>query len=230
MNKKIKIVIGVVIVIVLVDWMVFGLDRKEQKTSVEQSEKDEAWENLQISCYNAKIINQKERVELNDCAYTVNSVELTKKQGDWIKPDDSWYQCDAKGNILGDITIIKVNITIEHIKENEDEEKTTVWLNDNYLNLYDKSGKVLDISNEVIAASYSGLNMDKKDCFKISIDVGKSLTTDLIYVVADKSLEQAGYCLLSFTDGAGEKELKPKEHFYIKLDIGELSDESTTEK
>ncbi|MGN0291740.1 MAG: hypothetical protein ACI4C5_07395 [Lachnospiraceae bacterium] len=224
MNKKITIGIITIAVILFAGWMILGVGNrngKGSKSSEASASKntDAAWEKIKETCGYASIVEQSKEIKQDDWSYQINEVEWTKKQGNWPYPDKCWYQCDKEGNVLGDVTLLKVNITITRYKETGDWNED-LYLNTNYLNLFDESGKAIFTEYEVVSAT--DVDMERKDCFKSSLKTGESMTTDLVYVVEDKAKEQTKYAFLSINNtGKSNDDLKQDEHCYIKLNIGE---------
>lgn len=228
MKRKMIAGITVLAVLLLMGWLVLGVgnQEKQDKQSVaaeKTGEESEVWKNIKEECYNAPIYEQSEEVKQDDWCFHINHAEWTKKQGDWPYPGDCWYQYDQVGNITGNITICKVNVTIERYQETEEWE--SLYLNSHYLSLFDEKGKDTYEIYEVISAT--GVEIDRKDCFKMPLKVGESITLDLIYAVEDEIKEKAEYFLFEINHhGIHPEYLTEDQHCYIKMDIEELADES----
>lgn len=228
MKRKIAVGTTVVVVLLFLAWLVLGVGNNEEqdKQSVaaeKTGEESEVWKKIEEGCYNAPIWEMEEEIKQDDWSYHINEAEWTKKQGDWPYPGDCWYQCDQEGNVIDGTTICRVNVTIERYQESEEWEEE-IYLNSNYLEIYDKTGKY--ISNyEPNSATDAKIN--RRDCFRKPMKKGESITVDLIFAVEDELKEKAEYALFSINNhGIHEEWLAPDQHCYIKLNIEELKDES----
>lgn len=214
--KRSIFLLGILLVVI---WFLFGINMKKENGKEMKSQTSQVWEKIQKNCYQAPIAEVRKIIKQDDWTYQINSAQLTKIQGDWEKPDDTWYQCDNEGNVIHHMTLVKINITISRYKKNED----NIWLNSYKLNLYDKKGKrFLDqdgpISYEICAASV--VKSKSKDKYNYPLEKGQKVTTDFIYAVPDSYISRTKYYLLSINNcGMDESSLTPKEHCYLKIDM-----------
>lgn len=214
--KKAFFLLGIFLAVI---WFLFGIDMKKEDRKETKSETSQVWKNIQKNCYQARIAELGEKINQDDWTYQINSAQLTKTQGDWDKIDNTWYECDDKGNVLHHMTLVKVNVTISRYKKSEDD----IWLNSCRLQLYDKKGQWISdqdgpVSYEVCAASV--VKSKSKDRYKYPLETGQKVTTDLIYAVPDSYISQTKYYLLSINNcGMDESGLTPKEHCYLKIDM-----------
>lgn len=223
-KKYYKGAVITVIGICLICFFIFGVGKNRNSTNERQTtaskEKESTWDKIRKAGYDARIVEAgKENIQ-DGYRYQIHSAQLLKKQGDWKKPDSSWYQIDQDGNVLGDDTLVKVNITIQREKKAENDDE--IYLNMMYLYLYDKDGNPVNDQNdngyEPCAASV--VTSDDQDAFRYPLKEGESVTTDLIYAVPDQSIKRTEHYLLHVNlRGADPSCMTPEEHSYMEIEM-----------
>ncbi|MDD4369588.1 MAG: DUF4352 domain-containing protein [Anaerostipes sp.] len=196
-------------------WFLFGINHQTTNGSHVKSKSEKVWEKIYKSGYRARIIEVGKKVTQDDWTYQVNSAQLTKKQGNWLKEDDTWYKCDKNGNVTDHKTLVKVNITVT-----QNTNSKSFWLNNSKLELYNKDGTKVVEGYDYELCGATIVQNTKSNCYQYSLKKGETVTTDLIYAVPDQYIKQTKYYMLEINNtGIDQDELLPKEHCHMKLKV-----------
>lgn len=88
---------------------------KETASDLKNKSDDEDvkyWNRVKALCESAQIVEMDDSVTVGDWTYHINSVEITKKRGNWKNPDWNQFKYDADGNLINEYSFVKANVTI----------------------------------------------------------------------------------------------------------------------
>lgn len=117
-----------------------------------------------------------------DILYQVNSIEVTKKRGDFDKCEDWDETKDSSGNITNDYSYVVVNMTVQDQCEKED----IFGVNDIRLVL----GKDAKAREELRSYNSQGVNPVDKQYFILSLKPNQKYNFNLAYIVKDEDAEK----------------------------------------
>lgn len=117
-----------------------------------------------------------------DILYQVNSIEVTKKRGDFDKCEDWDETKDSSGNITNEYSYVVVNMTVQDQWEKED----IFGVNDIRLVL----GKDATGGEELRSYNSQGVNPIDKQYFILSLKPNQKYNFTLAYIVKDEDAQK----------------------------------------
>ncbi len=182
--------------------------------------KDETWDKIANSYIEDETINEPdENVLQDDWVYHINSASITKKYSKkWdAVPDYSIYQYDKNYNLINNYSYVVLNITVQ-CKQVSDS-INDFWLNALWLNIYDSNGNAIKSDYSEMATASLG-KPRIQSYFHNPLKKGESLTTDIVYIVADDILKKKdSYYVLSINN-QNIKPSDPEDIGLIKIPLG----------
>ena len=146
-----------------------------------------------------KIVDVGETVVLDDYAYTVKNVSMTKRQGNWIDTMGE-TELDASGDIINGFTYVIVELEVERIAENED--YIFNWTNV-MLCWFDLEGVVEGTDSTGIVGV---TEMTDPDSGREKLQLGDVSTKSLVYGVEDSYLVEDMQFVIDICFTGGKKE------------------------
>ena len=138
-----------------------------------------------------------------DMTFKVNSIEVTKKRGDFDQCEDWKEKKDSAGNITNGYSYVVVNLTILDKCANNH----LYGLNDNYLIVGNSSN-----SSELRAYNGKGRDEREKQYFILSLKPNQTYNFNLAYIVKDDELKgHENEIMLLCDSGDSNGKLVPKE-------------------
>lgn len=117
-----------------------------------------------------------------DILYQVNSIEITKKKGDFVEFYEGDETKDSSGNITNDYSYVVVNMTVQDQCEKED----IFGVNDIRLVL----GKDAKIGEELRGYNAEGKSLQDKEFCILSLKPNQKYNFNLAYIVKDEDAEK----------------------------------------
>ncbi len=182
--------------------------------------KDQVWGKIANSYIDGETINEASDTILQDAwTYHINSVKVTKEHGEnWdAVPDYSMYQYDENFNLINDYSYLALNITIQY--KDSSAKVNDLWLNAMWLNIFNSNaGKVGSGYAEMATASLGKPKV--QSYFHHPVQEGETLTTDIVYIVADEILENSELYYVLYINNQGINSVKPDDMGLIKIPLG----------
>ncbi len=165
--------------------------------------------------YGVPISEQEDTVLADGYRYSVTKVEVTKKKGKFEHPDWPEFQFDSHGNLINDYTYVIVDIKIKY--QEEVYKELDVYLNNLTLHVFDKDGKIINAYEAV--ASDNPISLEKKEHFKMKLNIGDEVTRKIVFIVKDADLKGEDFILhIDNHNGKGEH---IEDQQCIQLNLGE---------
>ena len=154
-------------------------------------------------------------IEQGGVTYCVDSVTMTKQQGDWMDISGAMPELDANGCIVGDESYVVIHVTVQI------QEECDFWWNQFWLSSFEEDDLRIG-PRELVSCSlvqnYDAQSVLDNDIYHANLAVGDEVEADLIFTLYDDEYNEKAHFLLEYNPtGTVIASIKPENHSMIYL-------------